>query len=48
MLKRFEVDPALASGPILTTFTDMCGFFLVLSLADLILAPPEPERTGGR
>jgi magnesium transporter len=27
------MDPALASGPILTTVTDMCGFFLVLSLA---------------
>lgn len=32
-LKRMKVDPALASGPILTTVTDMCGFFLVLSLA---------------
>jgi len=26
-LKKFELDPALASGPILTTCTDMCGFF---------------------
>ncbi len=33
LLKRLKVDPALASGPILTTCTDMCGFFLVLSLA---------------
>ena len=33
VLKRFSIDPALASGPILTTITDMCGFFLVLSLA---------------
>ena len=33
VLKRFNMDPALASGPILTTLTDMCGFFLVLSLA---------------
>ncbi|MFT5495999.1 MAG: magnesium transporter [Kiritimatiellia bacterium] len=33
ILKRFNFDPALASGPILTTVTDMCGFFLVLSLA---------------
>ncbi|MCA8942872.1 MAG: magnesium transporter [Planctomycetes bacterium] len=33
VLKRFGMDPALASGPILTTLTDMCGFFLVLSLA---------------
>jgi len=36
-LKRFGVDPALASGPILTTCTDMCGFFLVLSLASAFL-----------
>ena len=27
----------LASGPILTTVTDMCGFFFVLSLATLLL-----------
>ncbi|NNC90122.1 MAG: magnesium transporter [Akkermansiaceae bacterium] len=37
-LKRAGVDPALASGPILTTCTDMCGFFLVLSLASACLA----------
>ena len=37
-LKRFKVDPALASGPILTTCTDMCGFFLVLSLAQMALS----------
>ena len=37
MLKRLKIDPALASGPVLTTVTDMCGFFLVLKLADLIL-----------
>ncbi len=30
-------DPALASGPILTTITDMTGFFLVLSLAGAAL-----------
>jgi magnesium transporter len=36
-LKRFRMDPALASGPILTTITDMCGFFLVLSLASSVL-----------
>jgi magnesium transporter len=33
LLRLFKVDPALASGPILTTVTDMCGFFLVLTLA---------------
>jgi magnesium transporter len=38
ILKRFRVDPALASGPILTTCTDMCGFFLVLNLATLAMA----------
>lgn len=37
LLKRFGVDPAIAAGPILTTCTDMCGFFLVLNLASLIL-----------
>jgi len=37
LLKRFKVDPALASGPILTTCTDMCGFFLVLNLASMVL-----------
>ncbi len=33
LMRRMNLDPALASGPILTTVTDMCGFFLVLSLA---------------
>jgi len=33
LLKGFKTDPALASGPILTTVTDMCGFLIVLSLA---------------
>ncbi len=37
MIRRLNLDPALASGPILTTITDMCGFFLVLSLASLML-----------
>jgi magnesium transporter len=37
VLKRVGVDPALASSPLLTTFTDMCGFFLTLSLASSIL-----------
>jgi magnesium transporter len=37
LLKRFRFDPAVASGPLLTTVTDMCGFFLVLSLASLVL-----------
>lgn len=37
LLKRMKVDPALVSGPMLTTITDMCGFFLVLSLASAVL-----------
>ena len=37
VLKRLKFDPAVASGPILTTLTDMCGFFLVLSFATAIL-----------
>jgi len=37
ILKRLNVDPAIASGPVLTTITDMCGFFLVLGIATLSL-----------
>jgi magnesium transporter len=37
MLKGMGVDPALASGPILTTVTDMVGFFLALTFAALML-----------
>ena len=37
LLKRFKFDPALASGPILTTLTDFCGFFLTLSIAQHFL-----------
>jgi magnesium transporter len=36
-LKRLRLDPALVSGPVLTTVTDMCGFFLVLSFATSLL-----------
>ena len=38
LLKRFGVDPAIASGPLLTTVTDMCGFFFVLGIATLMLS----------
>jgi len=37
VLKSLKVDPAVASGPILTTITDMCGFFLLLGTASLML-----------
>lgn len=38
ILKGMDVDPALASGPILTTVTDMVGFFLTLTFASLLLS----------
>ncbi len=37
IMRRLKLDPALASGPILTTVTDMCGFFLVLGTATVFL-----------
>ncbi len=37
ILKRMNIDPALASGPILTTITDMFGFFLALAFATMAL-----------
>ena len=37
LLKRFGADPAVASGPVLTTVTDMCGFFLLLGSATLAI-----------
>ena len=37
LIKQFGWDPALASGPILTTLTDVMGFFLTLSLATAVL-----------
>jgi len=38
LLKRFGIDPALASSPILTTITDMFGFFLALAFATMTLS----------
>jgi magnesium transporter len=37
LLKRVKLDPALVSSPLLTTVTDMCGFFFVLSFATAVL-----------
>jgi len=37
LLRRLGLDPAMASGPILTTITDLCGFFFALGLATLLL-----------
>lgn len=37
LLKKWGLDPAVASSPVLTTVTDICGFFFVLSLASIFL-----------
>jgi magnesium transporter len=37
ILRALGQDPAIAAGPILTTVTDMSGFFLVLMLAKAVL-----------
>jgi len=37
VLERLEVDPAIASSVFVTTFTDVCGFGLLLGLATAIL-----------
>lgn len=36
-LEKFGVDPALASGPFVTTVTDIVGFFAFLGLATMVL-----------
>jgi magnesium transporter len=36
ILRGMRTDPALASGPLLTTITDRCGFFFVLSVASFL------------
>jgi magnesium transporter len=38
LLKKRNIDPALASGPILTTITDMIGFFMALAFASILLS----------
>ena len=38
VLQKWGKDPALASGPILTTVTDMCGFLLTLGFATSLLS----------
>ena len=36
-LRRLDLDPAVATAPVLMTFNDMCGFFFALSLAHVLL-----------
>jgi len=38
-LKRMNIDPALAGGVVLTTFTDVVGFLSFLGLGTLVLLP---------
>lgn len=37
LLRRLNMDPAIAAAPILTTVVDMCGFFLILGFAAAVL-----------
>lgn len=37
LLKRWRLDPALASGPVLAAVNDLCGFLFALVLADLLM-----------
>lgn len=36
-LRKLKLDPALGAPPILTTLTDLCGFFILLALTTLAL-----------
>ena len=37
LLSRLHIDPALASGPFVTTITDVVGFFAFLGLGTAVL-----------
>lgn len=37
LLERLNIDPAVASSIFVTTFTDVCGFLLLLQLADRLI-----------
>ena len=36
LLRRMNIDPAIAGGVVLTTITDVAGFFIFLGLASWI------------
>ncbi len=38
ILNKLKIDPALATGLMLTTVTDSLGFFVFLGLATIVLA----------
>jgi magnesium transporter len=37
VLRSIRLDPAMASGPVVTTLVDMCGFFVLLNLAQVLI-----------
>ena len=37
LLNRFGIDPALATGPFITTSNDICGILIYFSIAKMIL-----------
>jgi magnesium transporter len=37
LLDKFDIDPALATGPFITTSNDICGILIYFSIAKLIL-----------
>ena len=36
LLRRMDIDPAIAGGVVLTTITDVAGFFIFLGLASWV------------
>ena len=36
LLRRLDIDPAIAGGVVLTTITDVAGFFIFLGLASWV------------
>ena len=37
MFKMLKIDPAIASGPVVTTLTDIVGFTIYLAVATLMI-----------
>jgi magnesium transporter len=39
VLKKFDIDPALAAGPFITTTNDILGLMIYLSIVTQFLVP---------
>jgi len=37
ILNKYKIDPALATGPFITTMNDVIGLFIYFSIAELFL-----------